>query len=344
MSNRKKQPTIADVAREAGMGIMTVSRVLNGHQSVSDATRKSVLAAIASMGYRPNEAARLLAGQKAKTIGLIVPDISDSFFASCCHKVQEVARSYGYLTLIVASERSQELELQEADHMASRMVAGLLIAPSGEDDRKLRSLYPPETPIVALDRPLAKVEGDAVVAENRGGTEQAVKHLIGHGHRNIICVGYDESVFSIHERVEAYVSTMKASRLRPRYFGDINTTEAFGALMRKLLKGKVAPTALFCLNHRTTVQALQVMKMLRVRIPEDLALIGFDDVDLGNVLTPTLTTVSQSPLDMGYRAAMLLFERIRNPKTSVGFTKIVLPTKVIIRESCGCTEEASTVK
>ncbi len=344
MPNRKKQPTIADVAREAGMGIMTVSRVLNGHQSVSDATRKSVLAAIARMGYRPNEAARLLAGQKAKTIGLIVPDISDSFFASCCHKVQEVARSYGYLTLIVASERSQVLELQEADHMASRKVAGLLIAPSGEDDRKLRSLYPPETPIVALDRPLAQVEGDAVIAENRGGTEQAVKHLVAHGHRNIICIGYDENVFSIHERVEAYFSTMQASSLKPKYFGDIRTTEAFESLMRKLLKGKGAPTALFCLNHRTTVQALQVMKLLRVRIPEDIALIGFDDVDLGNVLTPTLTTVSQSPLDLGYRGAMLLFERIRNPTMGIGFAKIVLPTKLIIRESCGCTETSLTTQ
>jgi LacI family transcriptional regulator len=342
LPNRKKQPTIADVAREAGMGIMTVSRVLNGHQSVSDATRKRVLAAIARMGYRPNEAARLLAGQKAKTIGLIVPDISDSFFASCCHKVQEVARSYGYLTLIVASERSQALELEEADHMASRRVAGLLIAPSGHDDRKLRSLYPPETPIVALDRPLANVEGDAVVAENRGGTELAVKHLLEHGHRNIVCVGYDENVFSIHERVESYISTMQAANLKPRYFGDIGTNEAFETLMRKLMKVKGAPTALFCLNHRTTVQALQVMKLLKVRIPQDVALIGFDDVDLGNVLNPTLTTVSQSALDLGYRGAMLLFERIRNPKMDIGFAKIILPTKLIIRESCGCTEAFST--
>ena len=336
MSSRRKPPTITDVAREAGMGIMTVSRVLNGHPSVSDDTRKRILAAIANIGYKPNEAARLLAGRKAQTIGLIVPDLSDMFFASCCHRVQEVARTYGYLTLVVASERSQKLELEEASHMASRNVAGLLIAPSGQDDSQLRTLYSPETPIVAFDRPLSMVEGDAVVAENRGGAEQAVKHLIAHGHRRILCVGYDKYVYTIHERVEAYKNTMRSAGLRALYHGEIDSQEALKALLSSFTKTKDRPTAIFCLNHRTTVHALQTAKALGWKIPVDLALIGFDDVDLSNVLTPSLTTVSQSPLDLGYRAAHLLFDRIRSHRVFVGFEKIVLPAKLVVRESCGC--------
>lgn len=337
MPARRKPPTIMDVAREAGMGIMTVSRVLNGHRSVTDETRKRILAAIARIGYRPNEAARLLAGRKAQTIGLIVPDLSDVFFASCCHRVQEVARSHGYLTLVVASERSQALELEEASHMASRKVAGLLIAPSGEDDTKLRALYSSETPIVAFDRPLGHVKADAVVAENQGGAEQAVRHLIDHGHRNILCVGYDKQVYTIHERVLAYKSTMRKARLKALYHGDIATVESFADVLKRLLRTRDRPTAMFCLNHRTTVQALQVMKRLGQRIPQDIALVGFDDVDLSNVLTPTLTTVSQSPLDLGYHAATLLFDRIHHPEKQDGFETIVLPAKLMIGESCGCT-------
>jgi LacI family transcriptional regulator len=337
VQQRRKKPTISDVAREAGMGVMTVSRVLNDHRSVSDKARKRVLAAIAKIGYRPSEAAQLLAGQKSKTIGLIVPDISDTFFASCCHKVQEVARSYGYLTLIVASERSEAVELELADHMASRRVAGLLIVPSAADGRRLRALYPPETPIVALDRPLVSVDSDAVVAENREGADQAVRHLIGHGHHHIICIGYDENVYTIHERIEAYTHAMRSANLRPRYYGQVDSLEALRLLMKKLLKEKARPTAIFCLNHRTTAHTLQVMRMLGQRIPQDMAIIGFDDLDLGVVLTPSLTAVYQSPLELGRRGATLLFERIRNFPTDIGFAKIVLPAKLIIRESCGCT-------
>lgn len=334
---KKQRPTLADVAKKAGVGVMTVSRVINKHPSVSAGMRKKILAAIDEVGYMPNEAARLLKGGRSRTIGLIVPDLSDSFFAACAHKVQEVARSHGFLALVVSSDRDQQLELKEAELMASQHVAGVVVVPSGQDDRQLISIFGESTPIIAMDRPLSRVQADAVVAENRGGTEEAVLHLLDHGHKQIVCVGYDRDVYTVRERVDAYRSIMRSAVLTPRVYDNLATLDQVQALLLHLLKGNDRPTAIFALNHRTSVHVLQSLQKTRFRVPKDIALVGFDDVDLASVLTPPLTTVSQSAANLGFRAATLLFERIENRADSV-FTgaKIVLPTKLIVRGSCGC--------
>ena len=167
---RHSGPTITDVAQEAGVAIMTVSRVVNGGSYVSPATEKRVRAAIRRLGYTPNEAARMLKGQRARMIGLVVPDLADSFFATCANAVQEVAGTHGYMTLIVTSERSVERESNEIAMMAARRIAGLLIVPSREDaDRRLRELQQSEIPLVAMDRTLDGVEAGQVIVENAGG-------------------------------------------------------------------------------------------------------------------------------------------------------------------------------
>jgi LacI family transcriptional regulator len=334
---KKKRPTLADVAQKAGVGVMTVSRVINKHPSVSPAMRKKILAAIEEVDYMPNEAARLLKGGRSRTIGLIVPDLSDGFFAACAHKVQEVARSHGFLTLVVSSEREQRLELKEAELMASHHVAGVVVVPSGQDDRPLIDIFGESTPIIAMDRPLSRVQADAVVAENRGGAEEAVRHLLGHGHKHIVCIGYDRDVYTVRERVAAYQSTMRAAGLTPCVYDDISILEQVQQLLGRLLKGTDRPTAIFSLNHRTSVQVLQTLQNTRFSIPKDLALVGFDDVDLASVLTLPLTTVSQSAADLGFRAATLLFERIESQSGPIfDGAKIVLPTRLIVRGSCGC--------
>jgi len=184
-------PTIRDVAKLARVGLMTVSRVINHHPSVRPATRKKVESAIAQLGYRQNEAARLLKGQRAKLIGLIVPDLSDSFFASCAHTLQQIARSHGYMTLVVSSERDPELEFKEAELMAERKVSGLLIVTSTRNgDERIRELQKTGLAIVAFDRPLPGADTDCVLVENRAGSEAAVQHLIGHGHKRIVCIRF----------------------------------------------------------------------------------------------------------------------------------------------------------
>lgn len=196
---------------------MTVSRVINNHPSVKATTRRKVLAAITALGYQQNEAARLLKGRRARTIGLIVPDLSDIFFATCAHTVQQIARAHDLMTLIVASERDADLEVKQAELMASRMVSGLLIVTSSKDgDERLRRLQVSGLPIVAFDRPLAGLESDSVIVENRAGAEAAVEHLIAHGHKRIACAGYDQEVYTINERIRGYKYRMQLEKLKPQ--------------------------------------------------------------------------------------------------------------------------------
>src|ERR1700722_11805427 len=177
-------PTVADVARLAGVGAITVSRVVNGTSYVSVEKQKKIHAAINRLGYRPNQAARILKGQRARMIGLIVPDLSDPFFGMCASAVENFAFERGYMTLIVASQRNQEFERNEVEIMMGQNIAGLVIVPSLPNER-LKQLAASGVPIVALDRPLPEVTADEVVVENLGGAEMAVNHLLRHGHKKI---------------------------------------------------------------------------------------------------------------------------------------------------------------
>jgi LacI family transcriptional regulator len=333
-----RKPTIREVAKLARVGLMTVSRVINNHASVRASTRKKVEAAIVQLGYQQNEAARLLKGQRARMIGLIVPDLSDQFFAACAHTIQHIARSHGYMTLVVSSERDADLEFEQAELMATRKVSGLLIVTSTRPgDERLRHLQNTGLAIVAFDRPLPGGEMDCVVVENRAGAENAVDHLIQHGHKRISCVGYDEEVYTISERVEGYKSRMHASGLKPQLALGLLTLDDVRGWLAETMAAKIRPTALFSLNHRTSVYLLQALAEHEVKIPDDMAIIGFDDFDLAAVFSPALSTVSQSPVELARRSTALLFEGIRGAQSGIhpSAAKIVLPTKLMIRASCG---------
>lgn len=335
----ERQPTIRDVAKLARVGLMTVSRVINNHPNVRPTTLKKVNAAIAELGYEKNEAARLLKGQRASMIGLIVPDLSDAFFAACSQTVQHIARTHGLMTLVAASERDKDLEIQQAELMASRKVSGLLVVTSTkEDDERLQRLQKTGLAIVAFDRPLSGAHTDAVVVENREGTEEAIRHLIKHGHKRIACIGYDEGVYAVRERVEGYSNAMRSAGLTPSLGLGIGTLEGTRKWLHNALKSSERPTAIFTLNHRTSTFLLQMLAEAGVSIPSGMALIGFDEFDLASVITPPMTTVAQSPVELSKRAMALLMDRIADHRKGTDFVpaKIVLPAKLLIRQSCGC--------
>ena len=333
-----RSPTIREVAKLAKVGVMTVSRVINNHPSVRNSTRKRVEAAVVQLGYRQNEAARLLKGGRAKIIGLIVPDLSDAFFASCAHTVQHLARASGYMTLVASSERDEELEVQEAELMASRQISGLLIVTSvHQGSERLRKLQSPDFPIVGFDRPIPGLETDAVLVENRSGAEGAVRHLVEHGHRRIACVGYDSNVYTVSERVLGYLDEMRSAGLEADISLDMVSIDDVRRWVASTMAKPDRPTAIFSLNHRTSSFLLQALSEKKVKVPDEIAMVGFDDFELASVVTPALTTVSQSPVDLARRAMTLLIERIRRAKDAVQepAAKIMLPTRLVVRGSCG---------
>jgi LacI family transcriptional regulator len=331
-------PTIREVAKLAHVGLMTVSRVLNNHHSVRPSTRKKVESAIAQLGYQQNEAARMMKGQRAKTIGLIVPDLSDQFFAACAHTIQHIAREHGYMTLVISSERDADLEVEQAQLMSNRMLSGLLIVSSAKaGDERLRKLQSGGLAIVAFDRPLVGVVTDAVVVENRAGAEEATQHLIDHGHSRIVCVGYDEEMYPVHERLVGFKSQMFSKGLKPHTKLGLLTLDDVKVWVKNTMTSRDRPTAVFSLNHRTSSFLLRAFAEQHVRVPQDIALIGFDDFDLADIVSPPLTAVSQSPVELARRSITLLMERIQGGQTGSSFApaKIVLPTRLIVRASCG---------
>jgi LacI family transcriptional regulator len=272
-------------------------------------------------------------------IGIIVPDLSDVFFATCAHTIQQIARTHKYMTLVVSSERDMELELQEAELMSNRKVAGLLVATSEQKaDKRLSDLYQSGMAIVAFDRPFKSIGADAVLVENRKGAEMAVAHLIQHGHRRIACVGYDASVYTIEERIEGYKSAMSSAGLASNVVPEMSTFEEINRWTTKLAKKHNRPTAIFSLNHRTSVHLVRSLSLAGLNIPNDISLIGFDDFDLAECLSPSLTVVSQSPVEMASRATSLLFDQIHAGQNKGQIPiKMVIPVQLIVRSSCGCS-------
>lgn len=317
---------------------MTVSRVINEHPSVKPKTKKKVMAAIDELGYERNEAAGLLKGHRAMMIGLIVPDLSDVFFAICANTIERLARESGYLTLIVSSGHDPELEMQQAEMMGRRKLSGLLLVTSGNiDSTRINKLIGSGLPIVAFDRPLDGVGTDAVLIENRSGAENAIEHLIRHRHKHIACLGYDDVAYPVQERVRGYRNVMLSNGLRPNLYMKIDSLEATIAWLTAVQHKPNAPTAIFSTNYRTSVFVLRALSEKKVRIPSDIALIGFDDFDLAPVIAPPMTTVGQSPVDLAKRALRLLIDRIQNLADGVERApeKIMLPASLIVRESCG---------
>jgi LacI family transcriptional regulator len=335
---RGRPPTIIDVAREAKVGVMSVSRVINNHPSVKHSTRAKVMKAIARIGYSPNDAARMLKGRRGRTIGLVVPDLSD-FFSSCFHAVQEVAIRHDYQTLVVATGRSVTVEDQQLESIQNR-VAGLLIVSSGSDGRRLKMIQDSGIPVVALDRPVAGLQADAVLVENREGAEQGVRHLIEHGHKKIACVGFDSGSYTVRERIEGCKLAMRNAGLEPILSTNVNTLEATHALVLRWSAARDRPTAVFSLKRISSVYLIQALHLHKLRVPDDIAVVGFDDFELAELLGTPLTVVRQTPTGMARAAAELLFKKIAHLQdgevAETQTAKMLFPTQLIIRRSCGC--------
>ena len=334
---RDRPPTIIDVAHEAKVGIMSVSRVINNHPSVKASTRAKVMKAISRIGYRPNDAARMLKGRTGRTIALVVPDLSD-FFASCFHAVQAMAIQHNYQTLVVATGRSIAVEEQQLESIRNHGIAGLLIVTSGSDGKRIQALQESGIPVVALDRPLLGAQSDAVLVENREGAEMGVRHLIEHGHKKIACMGFDSGSYTIRERIKGYKQAMRDAGLQPMLFTNLNSVEAMQALLERWHTAKESPAAVFSVKRISSVNLIQALHRARLRVPQDIAVVGFDDFELAEVLGTPLTVVRQQPTEIARAAAELLFKKITEERgNEQSPSKVIFPAELILRRSCGCS-------
>jgi LacI family transcriptional regulator len=334
-----KKATLVDVAKAAGVGPMTVSRTINGHPYVSEATAKRVHAAIRKLDYRPNHAARMLTGQLSKSIGLIVPDIADPFFSVVSRAVQKAAREAGYLVWLAVSDDDPSTEEAEMEQMMHHPVDGILLAPIDSRSKHLKTAAAASIPIVTIDRPIEIASTDSVEVENRLGAHMVMEHLRSHGYKRIACVATDFHLRSIKLRVAAYEEYLRRERL-PRKKLVLKSEADVLPAMRSLFSSADPPDALFTTNNICTTTVIQALHGLGIRLQRDVALIGFDDVDFYSLLKPSITTISQPVAELGRAATRLLFDRIQDLGPS-SHVRLVLPVSLVLRESCGCKNNAT---
>jgi LacI family transcriptional regulator len=328
-------PTLADVAKVAGVGVMSVSRVVNGTRNVSKETEERVRAAIRRIGYEPNEAAKILKGQRARILGLIMPEIADSFFATCADAIQVHARKAGYMTFMVVSGHQASVERQQAEMMMQKQIAGLIVVPMFPDNDYVLKAQASGLPIVALDRPLANAHADAVLVDNREASIRVVDHLVGHGHRNVLCVTDEQHISTRLERLAGYTEAMQRAKLHTRVCIVGPSNGSFAQQFPSILASEPKPTAIFSLDDLLTIEVLRHLQEADVKIPQEVALISFDDFDAASLVSPKLTVVCQPVAELGRRAVSLLLKRIEDQNTDPA-THVILKTEFIIRESCGC--------
>jgi LacI family transcriptional regulator len=331
-----RKSTMSDVARRAGVGTMTVSRVLSGTVPVSAKTAERVHKAIKQLDYRPNELARAFRDQRTRSIGLIIPYLYDPFFANCAQAVSTVAKEHGYSTIVTTSNEDPDAEHEEVERMLQRHIDGLVVIPAKcKNSRLTRALFG-KTPVVAFDRPVSDPAMDVVLVQNTTGARRMTEHLIEHGHKHIAFMGLSRNLFTINARFNGYRRAMQEAGLKEdAFFGcdsQINTVRE----IEKRQRGPNATTAIFASNTLATRYVLGAFQHLGIKMPQDIAFAGFDDFDLADVTSPPLTVVRQPAQEMGRVAARLLFDRIdRGELPQTGY-RIVLPVEIVIRRSCGC--------
>ena len=329
--------TMAEVGRLAGVSVATVSHVLNGTRAVRPETAARVLAAIDRTGYMPNSVARGLARARTQSIGLALSAVSNPYFMEVVTAIEAAVGRAGYTLLLTNTQEDPEHELRAVQALLQRRVDGLLLAPTaGAGERVLRYLGSQSLPVVLLDR-FVSTGHDVVGTENEQATAELVEHLAGLGHRRIGIVAGFPRLSTTVERVRGYRMGLLRSGLAEddELIAEAGWSEASRAATHRLLDLPEPPTALVCGANHITVDVLHVLAERRLRIPDDVALVAFDDFDWADLFTPRVTTVAQQTALIGERAVELLLSRIDDPELPARHERI--ETTFIHRESCGCS-------
>lgn len=307
--------TMKDVAERARVSVSTVSHVLNGTRKVSEETRGEVLAAVEELSYRPNLLAKGLKTRRTHTIGLLIPDIQNSFFTSVVRGVEDVALSRGYHLFLCNTDEDPGREDGYIRELAKKRVDGLMVAPSARREAGIRRLRGEGVPFVLVDRDVEGVDADVVGVDNRAGMRLIAEHLVGLGHRRIAMISGPLEKASGYERHEGLREALadlgvglEGSLVR---FGDFRTAGG-RAGAAELLGLPSPPTALVTANNQMTLGALLTINEMGLSVPGDLSVVGFDDPEWAPLTGPPLTTLAQPTYEMGVRASRMLLDRIEN--------------------------------
>ena len=331
-----KRITITDVAEEAGVSMMTVSRAINNKEGISEATRQRILQIAEEMGYRPSGLARGLVTQRTATIGLVVPDIVNPFFAEIARGVENVAYDNGYNVFLLNTDEDAEREIAALNSLWEKQIDGLILCSSRLEQAQLLAWLERFRFVVSVNRELeTAVSGTcSIKVDDRGGAEQAVNHFVASGHTHIAFIAGPEHSLSGQERRVGYEASLAAHNLpiRPEYIRHcVPDTEGGYGVALALLADYPEITAVFAFNDLTATGVLRACAELNRRVPDDIEIIGVDDIPLASLVTPALSTLRIGKRELGTAAMHTLTQLMKGEQPPE--THQVVPSELILRET-----------
>lgn len=330
--------TIYDLAKKTGFSSTTVSKALNNYSDVSQATKAKIIQTAAEMGYLPNSHAQFLSTKKSWTIGVMFSEANEvglmhPFFNGVIENFRKLAEQNGY-DLMFASRNLRNRNISYLEHFVHRAVDGIVIICSDQFDAQVQELISSTIPVVVVD--MNNQHCSVVVSNNSKGGELAVEHLHSLGHRKIAHIHGDQTIDVGIERIKGFQMAMEKLSLPvlPGYLvnGGFFSVEEGKKAMEELLALDDIPTAVFVAGDHMAIGAIEAIKEKGLRVPEDVSVIGFDDIEMAQYITPKLTTIRQNTEAIGKKAAELLIEQISQKKKS--FLTEVIPVELIVRASC----------
>ena len=326
--------TIKQVAAQAGVSSATVSHVLNGTRYVSDSVREQVQSAMAELGYRPNTLARSLRSGRTHTLGLILPDSANPFFAEVGHAIESAAFAIGYSVILCNTENDENKEHLYTELLESKQVDGIIFVGAGDNREAISVIVKNGLPLVVVDRDMGNLELDRVTTDNYQGGFLATQHLLALGHQVIGCITGPSNISPSAERVTGYRDALQQVSLAVDESlvvrGDFHAASGHSAALQ-LLQRSPRPTAIFVCNDMMAIGALRAAAQLGLSVPDDVAIVGFDDIELASYTTPPLTTIAQPKQEIGQMTVKLISERMHAP--TLAPRRNILPTQLVIRES-----------
>lgn len=341
----RQAATIKRVADRAGVSIATVSRVGADPRSVSEKLRLRVEEAALALNYRPSRAARMLRGGTSQAVGVVIPDLENPFFTAVVRGIDLVLQAAGYTLLLANSDEDAARERNILLTLRAEGVAGIIFVPINSARDAYREVLAPPLYTVVVDRAPAQLRPDLVTVDNVEGTRIGVAHLFELGHRDVALLGGPLRHSTATERRQGYELALRDAGRPIRqdliYSGDFREAGGYAG-MNALIALARRPTAVFVANNLMTLGAFRALHEADVRIPEEVALVGFDDMPWATSLNPPLTAVSQPSQEIGSSAADLLLDRIARPDRAI--RHLILETKLVVRASCGAALNRTRTK
>lgn len=326
--------TLKDIAEKSGVSIKTVSRVLNNEKYVQEKTRKKISEIIKELNYIPSRVARSLSKGHTKNIGFIIPDITNPFFPEIVKGASDLLLSKGYYVHLCSSDNDPEKEDLYLNDLRSMWVDGIIIAPTYSENREFQILNEISSPVVVVDREIKGLKKDLVVTNNKKGSYEVVKYLIGINHKNIVILTGPKYTVTAQNRFIGWKKAMQENNFfKPElsFWGDFTIESGYNMMINALSKIKNID-AVFACNDLIALGAIQAIEEKSLIIPQDISIIGFDDIYLSKFLKPQLTVFKVPIYDMGKIAAQILLRRIENNK-NYKIKKVVIEGSLVIRRS-----------